>query len=392
MLRPTYYSWGLLGLALSGGNVFGATMIPTPVHTVDLEYRESSEELVTRRLEVISRFNPFPKEPMLLGKDIQRGSLAWGKTSDQFIPYIWDCKEGRLYLDLNRNGDLTDDTHGVFRAVTNTSFQTFSNVHLVRESPEQSFPCRVTLQFWSLNRNPALVYISQCWLWQGKLVVQGKEWQLGMIDNAIESNSSRLAPRWLLLRPWTERDRLLNLRTSTPDLTDYVTNLFFGGQAYQLNGRWETTGTTLKYQVTLQEQASQLGELQVSGRHLHRLILANENQLTAILDQPKGTFKLPVGNYTLDEIWLRDGEAEAACFKGGNLTIEKTKPACLIVGGPLTNSTRIKSSGNSLHVTYTILGADGRSYRMIRGGETNPPTVAIFHGTNQLAADKFRYG
>lgn len=86
-LIPSYFLWGLLGLALNGGNVFGAGTVSTPVHTVDLEYTESSEVLFTQDLKVSPRTQPFPKEPVLQGKEIQRGSLAWVTSSNQFIPY-----------------------------------------------------------------------------------------------------------------------------------------------------------------------------------------------------------------------------------------------------------------------------------------------------------------
>jgi hypothetical protein len=385
----------LLGLAVPGvpGDAAAAAASASPpTVTVDLEYTGTGEAQCTQYMPVERREKPFAREPVLEKKPLHRGLIPWGPDTNQFLPFIWSPKQGRLHLDLNRNGDLTDDSAAVFNSQPDASSQTFSNIHLIRVIAGRPQTCSVELSFRSSGNNNYYLYAGQCWYWQSKLTINGKEWQYGMVDTTLLESRSPVAPRYTLLRPWTERERPTHLRGSTPDMFGYTTNLFFCGQAYQLDGRWDTTGSALKYRVAFRETPSRLAELQVSGEHLHRLILGGEKKLTVVADQPKGSVKIPSGSYTLDEIWLRLGEAEAACFKGGSFKASEGKPTPLLFGGPLTNSAQIKSGGHSLEIGYALLGADGRQYRMTRGGDTNPPEVVIFDGARQLAADKFRYG
>ena len=74
---------------------------------------------------------PFPKEPALPGQNVFRGSLLWGPRAEQAMSFIWDKGRGRLFLDLNRNRDLTDDPKGIFDSASRDGNQTFDNVHLV---------------------------------------------------------------------------------------------------------------------------------------------------------------------------------------------------------------------------------------------------------------------
>jgi hypothetical protein len=114
--------------------------------------------------------------------------------------------------------------------------------------------------------------------------------------------------------------------------------------------------------------------------------------LTVLLDQPQGTVKLPVGNYSLAEIWLRKGEAEVGSFGAGKLRVDDRRPTSLLAGGPLTNSVAVKSQGHNLQLNYKLLGADGREYKCPRTDYKHPPEFAIFQGTNRLASGKFQYG
>ena len=156
--------------------------------------------------------------------------------------------------------------------------------------------------------------------------------------------------------------------------------------------RYEPGGDSPKYKVTFKEQAPRLGELKVTGADLHRVILTAKPAMTVVLDQPAGTVKLPVGSYSLDEIWLRKGEVEAGSFRAGRLSVDARRPTSLVAGGPLTNSVEVKSQRESLRLDYRLLGAGGRAYQIPRRTDSRPPEFAVFQGTNRLATGKFQYG
>jgi hypothetical protein len=211
------------------------------------------------------------------------------------------------------------------------------------------------------------------------------------MEGGLLSKASGL-PDFLLLRPWAERRRALDLNYSTPDGFDYTKNLFFGDRAYELDCRFEPGGDSPKYKVTFKEQAPRLGELKVTGADLHRLILTAKPAMTVVLDQPAGTVKLPVGSYSLAEIWLRKGETEAGSFRAGRLNVDDQHPASLVAGGPLTNCVEVKLQGHDLQFVYKLLGADGRAYQLPKPDYKHPPELAVFQGTNRLATGKFEFG
>jgi hypothetical protein len=358
---------------------------------VDLNYQETEEVLASGSVAVRLQSAPFQKEPALPGQSVFRGSLLWGTQPRQATAFIWDKGRGRLYLDLNRNRDLTDDPKGIFASASRKDRQTFTNIHVVLPIGAGDRPVRLQLEFSEYRTDPVRAYAGLCSYWQARLSLHGKEWQFGLMENVLNDQAPG-SPRYVLLRPWAERERAFHLGSSTPDGFDYTKNLFFDNRAYELDSRYETGGDSPKYKVTFKEQDPRLGDLKVTGSNLHRVILTMKPAMTVILDQPQGTVKLPVGSYALAEIWLRAGEAEVGTFSAGKLSVSEQRPASLLAGGPLTNSVEVKSERDSLRLNYVLLGADGRAYKNPRPDYKHPPEFAVFQGTNRLATGKFNFG
>ena len=99
-----------------------ATIPPGPaapsgtVTTVPLEYQETGYRFLFRHVTVECRLAPFPKEPAAASGNIVRGVLKFGDNPSNAIPFLWQGGAKKLFLDLNRNQDLTDDADGVFPA------------------------------------------------------------------------------------------------------------------------------------------------------------------------------------------------------------------------------------------------------------------------------------
>jgi hypothetical protein len=360
-------------------------------YTVDLNYQETDEELVSRSVGVRLQTNPFQKEPALPGQNVFRGSLLWGPRPEQAMPFVWDKGRGRLLLDLNRNRDLTDDPKGLLASAPRGDSQTFTNIHLVLAAGTGDRSVRLQIDFNSYQGSSVRAYAGLCSYWEARLSLDGKEWQFGLVETAPDGKAS-VSPRYLLLRSWAERHRPFHLTSSSPDFFDYTTNLFFGNRAYALDCRYDPAGDSPKYRVTFKEQSPRLGELKVTGADLHRIILTAKPTMTVVLEQPAGTVKLPVGSFSLDEIWLRKGEVEAGSFGAGRLNVDARRPTSLVAGGPLTNSVEVKSQRESLRLDYKLLGPGGRAYQVPSRADTRPPEFAVFQGTNRLAAGKFQYG
>jgi hypothetical protein len=360
-------------------------------YPVDLNYQETDEELVSRSVGIRLQANPFQKEPALPGQKVFRGSLLWGPRPEQDMAFIWDKGRGRLLLDLNRNRDLTDDPKGLLASASKGDSQTFTNIHLVLPTATGNRSVRLQLDFNSYQGSSVRAYAGLCSYWEARLSLDGKEWQFGLVESVADGKAPA-APLYVLLRSWAERERPFHLTSSSPDFFDYTTNLCFGNRAYALDCRYEPGGDSPKYKVTFKEQTPRLGELKVTGADLHRVILTAKPEMTVVLDPPAGTVKLPVGSYSLDEIWLRKGEVEAGSFRAGRLNVDARRPTSLVAGGPLTNSVEVKSQRDTLQLRYKLLGPGGRAYQVPRRADTRPPEFAVFQGTNRLAAGKFQYG
>src|ERR1017187_9794720 len=86
------------------------------VTTVPLEYQELSYQFLYRNVPVERRLVPFPKEPAVASGPVVRGVLKFGGNPSNAIPFVWQRGAKKLFLDLNRNQDLTDDPAGVIPA------------------------------------------------------------------------------------------------------------------------------------------------------------------------------------------------------------------------------------------------------------------------------------
>ena len=375
----------------SGSSVESFPAATPGIFSLDFNYQETEEVLVSRPVGIKPQSNPFQKEPALPGQNVFRGSLLWGPSPGQAMSFIWDKGRGRLWLDLNRNGDLTDDPTGIFSSVSRNDSQSFTNIHLVLPAPGGDRPLRLQADLNWYRGGGVTLYAGLCSYWEARLNLAGREWQIGFVESVPDGKAS-IGPHYLLLRPWDERQRPFHLTSSTPDFVDYTKNVFFASRAYELDWRYETGGTSSKYRVTFREQAPQLGELKVTGADLHRLILTANPDRTVVLDQPEGTVKLPVGNYTVNEIWLRKGDTELMRLNAGRVAVAAQRPASLVAGGPLTNSVEVKSQGQNLQLNYRLLGADGGAYQLPRPDYQHPPEFAVYQGTNRLATGKFQYG
>jgi len=368
-----------------------AAASPGATYTADLNYQETDEVLVSRAVGVTFQTAPFPKEPALPGQNVFRGSLLWGSRPEQALPFIWDKGRGRLFLDLNRNRDLTDDPNGRFASASRNDSQSFTNVHLVIPTATGNRALRLQLDFSSYQGGSVGVSAGLCSYWQARLSLHGKEWQFGLVENVPDGTGS-VSPQYLLLRSWAERQRPFHLTSATPDLCNFTKNVFFDNHAYELDCRYVLGQESPKYKVTFKEQAPRLAELNVTGADLHRLILTAKPALTVVLDEPAETVKLPVGRYSLDEIWLRKGETEVVRLNAGRVVVDEQHPANLVAGGPLTNSVEGRLQGDALLLRYQLLGADRGAYQFPRPDRQHPPEFAVFQGTNKLATGKFQYG
>jgi hypothetical protein len=389
-------------VAFCSGNVLRAadlvhsnSPLPSGV-TAKLEYHETDYTIVNLSISISPRSMAFKKEPALTSGRVVRGFLNFGGSSSNAIPFLWQPDAGKLFLDLNRNRDLTDDPDGVYsaRAAGPASYQTFTNVHLVFNTPAGKWPVLANLNLYGYGSPPSC-YAAVRSFWEGRLTLQGRDWQAGFIP----SNLNPLAPfeeSRLLLRPWPERDQSFSAYGGLLDAVPFSRNLFLNGYAYQVTCAAAAQNGQAATALQFTEQPAATGDLKINGNSIRRLMLTGGPYLV-VLDQPEGTVQIPTGSYSQLSVQLGQGGAAFYCnsdlrLPGRRISVDGKTPASLTVGGPLTNSVAITRQPQDLILNYQLIGAGGETYRLANRDSAHPPEFAIYQGDRQIASGKFEFG
>jgi len=367
---------------------------PAPV-TVLLEYRESESDLIQLGISINPQSDAFAHEPGPLGRPVRRGTLSVGPGNQ--LPFLWDLGNGRLHLDLNRNQNLSDDPEGRFSCADSPRsdhFQRFENVRFELPIHGVAQRLRFNLSLYDFGQPGGSIALRS--YWSGKVVLQDREWELGVVP-LVQGQRRAADGEIMLLRSWAELGNGFSVGDGSLDTFDCGPALFFMGQTYEVK-RTVSTEPPLRFEIGLIPQEPALGEVRFTGQHVRRALLSG-GPWTVVLDEPAGTVKAPQGKYSNPSVHVRKDDAEARLDPAGNgsetglpsVVVQADTPALVTAGGPLTNSVIIQRRGQSLVLSYRLLGAGGETYRPpSRTGE--PPRFAIYRGDRLLESGQFEFG
>jgi len=141
------------------------------------------------------------------------------------------------------------------------------------------------------------------------------------------------------------------------------------------------------------DQNSVLGELELEGKSIVRLVLRREgdNEMETFR-RPEQIIKLPTGKYSVQEVHL-DGGYIYYASRGPTrhlVSVTSDEPATLKIGGPLKQTVKVNRQGRLLVMNYELLGVGGEQYTGGNSGE--PPTFTVYRGDKEVASDKFEFG
>ena len=364
------------------------------VVTAYLDYQEVSHGFMIWSLPMVQKSSPFKKEPPFSKGRVVRGTWQLGRSASDEVAFAWGRGARKLYVDLNRNLDLTDDPGGVFSTETRSGdmFQSFHNVRLPAGRQAGGRQMLVDLSFSDYAGLNCSASVRS--FWQGKVILQGKEWQAGLLGTPFDQRAS-FEGGHLLLRPWAERHRSFSLYDGTLAALPFSRKLFLGERAYQLQCTNDLPGVATKVRMVFTEQSPKLGELKIPGAYVQRATLEGGPYLV-ILDQPGATVKVPVGPYKGGGVCLKRGDVEAHLERNsgegmGKITVTEEAPAVLRAGGPLTNSVSMSRRGKNLSLSYRLLGIGG-PYQLVSQDRAHPPEFTIYQGDKKVASGKFEFG
>lgn len=455
-LWQVWMDWTSKGLALSGGAMFalncpgqvpgsepsGVPSAPAAIMmSAPLEYQETAYAFQFRNVPVERRAGAFPKEPARVSTQVSRGVLKFGGNLANAVPFLWQPNARKLCLDLHRNQDLTGATEGTFIGrpqgpqFVPVYHQVFTNIYLSFPATSTGAPMLMDLDFFQYgDSGSTLVHAMGRSFWQGKVTVDGKDWQVGLVQNLSGQPGSFLAGQ-LLLRPAAVRNEGFCVGGEVPedcalpwcgknevarasDGFAFSPNVFFEGHAWQLDWSAEPRGREEKLALRMAEQPTGLGKLQITGSFIHRLVLTGEPYVV-VLDQPRASVQIPPGRYQAYRVWLKQAETRAY-FEYGlpqsgkanvvqaetgaqmpvvslpppeqAVVVDAQRPAVMEVGGPLTNCVSAARRGRNLLLNYRLIGAGGAQYWLAGGGIQQPPHFMVSRSGRSLGTGKFEFG
>jgi hypothetical protein len=337
----------------------------------------------------------FKKEPDFGDRKIIRGALPAAREEKEFLCFAWDVSELKLYLDLNRNLDLTDDPSGVFQGQGKKYQQSFHNVRFKSINSQVPLHYHVTVSFsdYRIYGVPlrCVVYVRSGW--QGDIELYGRKWQLRVADNL----DGIIGPEDVLtFRPYKEGQEE-PVDFSSYDRLDPPQRIFFDGHDYDLGFGFEPSTGGSQLVAIFTESPSPLGTLEMKGSHISRLILRegiDSDSSLVLLDLPGNRVLIPARVYNRQRIFLDGGEIFRVLYANSQneISVIQDKVTPLKLGIPLTHTVEMSHHGTELMLDYQLVGVGGERYVNYGKDFRNRPTFTIYRGKDKIGSGSFEYG
>jgi hypothetical protein len=366
---------------------------------IPLEHREVEHRIGDFYLPVIPGSVAFTREPSVEEEgEVRRGRIQLHSQPGGSIAFLWDWKRGRLYLDLNRNEDLTDDPEGAFTSLSQPSFdrhqQTFTGIRLNIPIESGSCPMLLDLTLSAFMQLHARAGVRS--FFSGKATLGERDWEVGVVFGP-DGRRGSLGGTSMLLRPWDQREQDFKTDSGSTDAFPFPSNLFFQGEAYRILRAFDFGHSPPSGRLTFASTTVSTGSLEFRGAFVPRLILL-EGPWTTVIDDPSGLVSVPTGIYEVYRLQVRQGTAVARPNWLGDrgvlqrVVIEPEGVAQLTAGGPLTNMVSVKRRSQHVVFDHWLAGADGSRYQMLSPSRGEPPRFTVFQGDKAIASGNFEFG
>jgi hypothetical protein len=372
-------------------------------HTAQLSWEESSCSV---KSVAFRRDEPFGKEPPLSGGIVLRGVLSWGVADSKLdAGLLWDVDARKLFVDMNADGDLTNDGDPLLSDDPSPEYQSFPDFAVSFTSAEgkRIFRLSPTLRNASWGQQAEFSVASA---YTGDIELHGRTWSLKVWDN-LDSPLTE-SPYYLI----AEKDE--NGRISDSGYFRMPHSVFVGGRCYDIalapnpqpDGH---AGIT----CTLTERDVPTGTLAIKGQWVRRLVLAGAfralpntpggdrtNRMLVIPQLTEDPVTVPAGTFNIEKCGIQrsdDSRAFGPIPYGWekSVTITEGQTAELAIGGPLKQTVDVRRTGSMLTFSYALKGAGGEPYDirpLYNYDYSKKPSVAIYKGDMQLATGTFEYG
>lgn len=318
----------------------------------------------------------FKKEPAYSSSKIYRHALRFGDGPTDFIGVSFDAAANTLYIDRNRNLDLTDDGPGVKAA--HEIFCEFHDVTLELTHDDVSVGYVLDIEIYGDYCNPTVRSG-----WKGDIELVGKPCSMGIADNLdgiFGPDDSFIFDH--------ERHRAARLPFGEVDEELLPQWFLFEGQLYRMEVAFRVQEGETVLAVTLTPITEGLMEITFEGQNVSRVVLWGQDDVYGILEWPVPVMRIPEGVYTPNQVYVLDS------FLGQPENGEELKPdgnTLLKVGGPLNPKVVVTRSGAALNMYYVLEGVEGAPYEPDSESE-NRAKFAIYKDGRPIKTGQFEYG
>lgn len=344
---------------------------------------------------------PFAVEPDWQGREVFRGNLVFDPPSARNIntALVWDRIEQKLYIDLNQDGDLTNDPNGILKADhVNRYYQHFSAIMISFTDEKGTF--RYGLKFdiydYSGQANKQInIGILSCY--RGPVELHGVSWQMTVTDR-LQANIHSNSPFSLSPTAATSQ-RPEGYATNQISSLALPQSLYVDGHCYDLAFDFRSTGHEFpSLWCTLTEKEVPLGRLDIQGQFIEGLVFGDLNMLVLppLTDHP---VTVPVGTFSVQDLDLKvhpdKPTVSPLSATDVEVQVQADEQNVITLGGPLTSSVNVERMGCILRFNYELCGAGGERYNaqdITDYDSQTKPTVTIYKGKLKLASGSFEYG
>jgi hypothetical protein len=358
-------------------------------HIFNLQYKQRDFNFYILSSSINNKVK-FEKEPDFGRRHIIRGLIPFGSNEKNYIGFAWDRTNYKLYIDLNKNRDLTDDPNGTFtckeKSIPN---QYFRDIQLSLQKGSLILPYTIQMRMFYYGGNSSCSVTIRSG-YSADIELYGKRWRVGIVDNM----NGNIAPGDQLFLSPLDLDSFKSQRFKELRVPK---NIFLDSHNYDISFEFQPGTNTPTLQLRLKESKKPMGKLNIEGKHIARLVLESRSS-TVLLHYPQQNVSIPVGDYHCSGVYLYckdDGlfnPQREYGTKKESISVTEDGSATLKAGGPLKNTVELTRSGTTLNLGYKLIGIDNKSYTRLSGRRDKPPTFTIYKGNREIVSDKFEYG
>jgi hypothetical protein len=346
----------------------------------DLWYKPSGFDL---RLHAEATSLREKKGPDFGENKVNRGAIQSFPSNEEPMLFVWDRTQGKLYIDLNNNLDLTDDANGVFSSSELSKYQ-FNNMQVERRFGNVPVPYVINAQMFPSS---SYYFFRMKSGFEGKIQLAGRDLRVLLADNldgvigrgdffAITSADSNFNP------------------PCEPTDNDAPQEVFMDGRGWAVSFEFAIVEDRPCVRVKFKEISKPMGEVRIDGSFIRYMTLKDDRTMI-VLERPQEKVTMPVGTYILRQVYMDagvEGMVQRSNFGTDTIRVEEDRVETLKAGGPLSNTVEVKRVGRILQFNYKLVGADGKSYVTRIRDDKKTPKFAVYKADRQIGSGTFSFG